>query len=66
MSYPCERANDQMPMTSDVCAKCGSMNLSDSHRRGWIERWILTFFGIVPIRCMDCGTRFYSFRRPLY
>ncbi|MGD0227150.1 MAG: hypothetical protein ABSF71_32895 [Terriglobia bacterium] len=32
------------------------MNLAGSHRRGWFERWILTFLGILPLRCMDCVT----------
>jgi len=53
-------------MTSDVCPKCESMNLAESHRRGWYERWVLTLFGIFPLRCLDCGTRFYSYNRPQY
>ncbi len=51
---------------TDSCPQCQSMNLSLSRLRGWWERWVLARLKILPLRCMECKTRFYSSRRPLY
>jgi hypothetical protein len=40
-----------------VCPKCGSKSLRFSHLRSASER-IRSLFGIRPIRCRDCRTRF--------
>lgn len=42
-----------------VCPKCGSRNLRHSHVRRSAER-LGTLFGVQPIRCRVCRTRFVA------
>ncbi|MDM8517725.1 AMIN domain-containing protein [Desulfobacterales bacterium HSG16] len=46
------------------CPKCGSENLTSSHRRG-IERIFKYLFLHTPYRCRMCWARFWKFRNPL-
>ena len=42
-----------------VCPDCGGRKLRISRIRGIFER-ICTFFGVYPIKCSDCDSRFHS------
>jgi len=46
------------------CPKCGSENVTSSHRRG-MEKVFQYFFPRVPYRCKECWTRFWKFDNPL-
>jgi hypothetical protein len=43
-----------------TCPSCGSHQLSRSHRRGIIERYVLRALEIRPFRCTACDARFYG------
>jgi hypothetical protein len=45
------------------CPQCRSIATSRSHRRGTVERFLLTVIGLRPFRCLNCDARFYSFGR---
>jgi len=45
------------------CPKCGSPNVTDSHRRG-IEK-LLFFYPKSPYRCKECWTRFWKAKSSL-
>lgn len=42
------------------CPRCTSQETFRSHRRGFIERWVLPSFRMRPYRCIKCDTRFYA------
>jgi DNA-directed RNA polymerase subunit RPC12/RpoP len=42
------------------CPHCRSEEVFRSHRRGFIERYLLPPFRMRPYRCIKCDTRFYS------
>jgi hypothetical protein len=43
-----------------ICSKCDGVDLRRSHRRNRVEM-ILSWIGILPWRCRDCGERFLRF-----
>jgi hypothetical protein len=48
------------------CPHCSSVEVFRSHRRGFIEKYVLHPFRMRPYRCVECDTRFYAladFRR---
>jgi hypothetical protein len=48
------------------CPVFGGFELYASHRKGFFERSPLSWIGILPYRCGECQTRFYTWvgRRP--
>jgi DNA-directed RNA polymerase subunit RPC12/RpoP len=42
------------------CPHCRSREVFRSHRRGFIERYVLLPFRMRPYRCIKCDTRFYA------
>jgi len=42
------------------CPHCGSQEIFRSHRRGFIERYVLPSFRMRAYRCIKCDTRFYA------
>ena len=49
--------------TKRNCPQCRSIETSRSHRRGAVERYLLTVIGVRPFRCLNCDARFYAFAR---
>jgi hypothetical protein len=49
--------------TKGKCPRCRSIETSRSHRRGTVERYLLTIIGVRPFGCLNCGVRFYAFAR---
>jgi hypothetical protein len=47
-------------MTS--CPNCWSIHIDRSHRKSY-ER-LLSFFGVFPFHCNECGRRFHSRYNP--
>jgi len=47
--------------TSIHCRNCDGDNMRKSSRRSWMERGLLSFFYLVPLRCRSCNTRFRAF-----
>ena len=43
-----------------LCPKCGSLVILPSHRLGILEGFLLTLILVRPLRCMDCGWRYYG------
>jgi hypothetical protein len=41
------------------CPKCGSHSVHRSHRRGFLEPYLLRFLHLSPYRCDACYQRFY-------
>jgi len=41
------------------CPVCQAAQTHPSHRRGILERGLLTWVGVLPFRCVLCQTRFY-------
>lgn len=41
------------------CRSCTSIQISRSHRRGFID-WVMGLFGLLPYRCNECDHRFHS------
>ena len=37
------------------------MNVMRSKRRGFVEKVILYLIGLLPMRCMDCRSRFFMY-----
>jgi predicted RNA-binding Zn-ribbon protein involved in translation (DUF1610 family) len=46
-----------------LCPYCRSVEITRSHRRGPIERYLLRAIRVRVYRCDDCGSRFYAFSR---
>lgn len=46
------------------CPKCGSPNITHSHKRG-IEKILQYVYPRTPYRCKECWTRFWKFQNPL-
>ena len=44
-----------------ICPACRGDGTRSSHRRGVLERRLLTWLRVFPFRCIQCGTRFYQF-----
>ena len=44
-----------------TCPVCMANDVTLSHRRGLLEHGPLTWVGILPFRCGQCQTRFYTF-----
>jgi len=44
-----------------TCPACKGTDARSSHRRGVLERRLLTWLRVFPFRCVQCGTRFYQF-----
>ncbi len=44
-----------------ICPACRGDDARSSHRRGVLERRLLTWLRVFPFRCVQCGTRFYQF-----
>jgi hypothetical protein len=42
------------------CPYCTSVEVFRSHRRGFIERYVLPPFRMRAYRCIKCDTRFYA------
>ena len=42
------------------CPNCSSLEVFRSHRRGFIERYVLLPLRMRPYRCIKCDTRFYA------
>lgn len=42
------------------CPHCRSQEFSRSHRRGFIEKYVLSTFRMRAYRCIKCDTRFYA------
>lgn len=42
------------------CPLCQTTQVRPSHRRGILERGPLTWVGVLPFRCGQCQTRFYT------
>jgi ribosomal protein L37AE/L43A len=55
---------DLMHRSQKVCPSCGSGHVSRSHRRGLIERYLLTALRIRAYRCDVCDNRFYRRAQP--
>jgi hypothetical protein len=49
--------------TTRNCPHCRRIETSRSHRRGTVERYVLTIIGVRPFRCLNCDARFYAFAR---
>jgi hypothetical protein len=45
------------------CPKCISVEISRSHRKNPLEKYLLGAIGVRPYRCMNCDARFYAFSR---
>jgi len=45
--------------TQRACPSCGSERVSRSHRRGLLERYVLSYLRFFPYRCDVCDIRFY-------
>jgi DNA-directed RNA polymerase subunit RPC12/RpoP len=43
------------------CPYCRSVEISRSHRRGPIEKYLLRAIDVRVYRCDDCNSRFYGF-----
>jgi hypothetical protein len=46
-----------------LCPFCRSVEITRSHRRGPIEKYILRAIRVRVYRCDDCNSRFYGFSR---
>lgn len=46
------------------CPHCRSQEVFRSHRRGFIEKWLLPSFRMRAYRCIKCDTRFYALSHP--
>jgi hypothetical protein len=44
-----------------LCPYCRSVEITRSHRRGPIERYLLRAIRVRVYRCDDCNARFYGF-----
>lgn len=44
-----------------ICPACRGDGTRSSHRKGVLERRLLTWLRVFPFRCVQCGTRFYQF-----
>jgi len=44
-----------------TCPACKGTDARSSHRKGVLERRLLTWLRVFPFRCVQCGTRFYQF-----
>ena len=44
------------------CAECGGIQCGRARRRGFLEKGLLSWLQFRPVRCRDCGIRFYSWR----
>jgi hypothetical protein len=51
---------DLLHTSERICPCCGSRRLSRSHRRGLIERYVLSALRMRPYRCDVCDSRFYK------
>ena len=47
-----------MPMPKR-CRACGSKNVSRSSRHNILEK-LISFFKVLPYRCLDCNARFFG------
>jgi hypothetical protein len=47
-------------MHPNCCPKCESMNVCRSRRQGFLEKTILNLAGVLPMRCLDCKSRFFT------
>jgi hypothetical protein len=43
-----------------TCPNCKSQDIIRSHRRGFIEEYLLPSFRVRAYRCIECDTRFYA------
>ena len=50
------------PNLKRPCPHCGSSELFRSHRRGIMERYLLSVIGVRPLRCGNCDARFYRLK----
>jgi hypothetical protein len=46
-----------------LCPYCRSVEITRSHRRGAIEKYLLRAINVRVYRCDDCNSRFYGFSR---
>lgn len=44
-----------------LCPYCQSVEITRSHRRGPIEKYLLRAIRVRVYRCDDCNSRFYGF-----
>lgn len=44
-----------------ICPGCQGHDIRPSHRRGFLERDLLTWVRVFPFRCCQCRARFYRF-----
>jgi len=46
-----------------LCPYCRSVEITRSHRRGPIEKYLFRVIHLRVYRCDDCNARFYAFSR---
>lgn len=44
-----------------TCPGCQGRDIRPSHRQGFLERGLLTWLRVFPLRCCQCRKRFYRF-----
>ncbi len=55
-------ALEMKPDSQRLCPHCGSPEISRSHRRGTVEKYLLRAVGVRPFRCANCDARFYRLK----
>jgi hypothetical protein len=61
MAAPCRALERALSSDGLRCRRCGSPEVGRSHRRPW--EYPLSWFGVLPYRCLCCLARFYNPRR---
>jgi hypothetical protein len=54
-------AKSSLSASARSCRRCGQQQVGRSRRRVWEHP--LSWFGVLPYRCLCCLARFYGFRR---
>lgn len=61
-SQPLGAAAEPIPAAARrLCPYCRSVEVTRSHRRGPIEKYLLRAIRVRVYRCDDCNSRFYAF-----
>ena len=61
-SQPLGAAAEPIPAAARrLCPYCRSVEVTRSHRRGPIEKYLLRAIHVRVYRCDDCNSRFYGF-----
>jgi hypothetical protein len=61
-SQPLGAAAEPIPAAARrLCPYCRSVEVTRSHRRGPIEKYLLRAIRVRVYRCDDCNSRFYGF-----